>query len=62
MHKIEAIRLINEELENNMDISEGVILSILQMTEDPDIYIQNQGVAVQPEVSPFKEPFFLTSW
>lgn len=62
MHKIEAIRLINEELRKGKDVPEGVILAAMSLIREASEMIKNQSAIVQLEASPFKQPHFLMQW
>ena len=62
-HKIEAIRLINKELEKNVKgLPEAIILAVMCIMRDPIDAIESQKVIEQPETSPFKQPYFLLQW
>jgi hypothetical protein len=62
MHKLEAIRLINKELTKGEGIPEAIILAIMSFSLEASEMIRNAKAKSEPELSPFKAPFFLMQW
>jgi hypothetical protein len=63
MHKLEAIRLINKELEKGKDIPEIIIFAVMSLIADAGEImrrISEKGPVV--EIFPFKPPFVLMEW
>ena len=66
MHKIEAIRLINEELAKGEDVPEAIILAATSFINEASNRIGNvtANMHKKPEVciSRIKTPVFLRQW
>lgn len=64
MHKLEAIRLINEELERGGDIPEAVILAIMSLVREASEFIRGESGNKQEadKESIFKLPLLPIQW
>jgi hypothetical protein len=63
MHKLEAIRLINKELEKGRDVPEIILYAIMSLIADASEIMKRMSEKVpQAEVLPFKPPFVLMDW
>jgi hypothetical protein len=62
MHKMEAIRQINRELEKGKDIPDEVILAVISLPGEASESLKSRSTSMKLEVSPFKQPFFFMQW
>jgi hypothetical protein len=63
LHKLEAIRQINKELNKGKDVPEIIIYAIMSLVADASEVMKRmseRGALV--EDSPFKPPFVLVEW
>lgn len=64
MHKLEAIRLINDELVRGGDIPEAIILAIMSLVREASEFIGDDSGRQQEvdKYSPFKLPLLPMQW
>jgi hypothetical protein len=62
MHKLEGIRLIQQDIERGKNIPDGVILAVMSLTEEASEVLKRRSTRVELEAYQFKAPFFFMQW
>jgi hypothetical protein len=64
MHKLEAIRLVKEELAKGPDVPEAIILAVMSFIGEAAETIGKENSVEESgsKVNPFKPPLLLEQW